>query len=208
MPNRTSLSKDSKLSITKTGKTVFVSILVAVVIAAGCGGRESDSTSQHVSAGETDTDGWLRGFNVRHERFRPEDGAREALFSADNMTLDEEGRFIMRDAVLETATANGRTVIARAARILADSQGQGDATLDGGVEVNIDDMVIATESATWHADTDSIESNGPVTVQGVDLSLRCGRFAMSVATRALSVYGVAGYIGIQDTTMVPGGAQG
>lgn len=192
----------------KISENVFGTVLVVAVLATACGSTETVSVAQQSAGGETGDDGWLRGINIRHERFRPEDGATEALFTAETMALDEEGTFIMRGAKLETTTSSGQIVVARAARILADSQGAGDASLDGGVEVNVNDVLIETESATWHADSRLIEGDGPVMITGNDMAVRCGSFAIAAASQALSVYGVSGSIGIKETTITPGGEEG
>jgi hypothetical protein len=185
-----------------------VLIAVIVILAIGCGGTSPVSTAPAETAKEAGPLEWLTGVGIRHERFRQEDGTLDAVFSANEMILDENGQFIMHDATIETVASSGQTVLASGARIRADSQGKGDAVLDGGVEVRIDDVIVKTEAATWEAGTGILAGDGPVTVEGNDMSLVCGRFVVAIETRALGVYGIAGHIDLKDESTVPGGVEG
>jgi len=176
-------------------------LLAALVLTAmGCGG---DVAHVEVDKGQpspnSGADGWLRGTGIRQTRYSRDGGAVEAVLSANEMVLDDENRFVMTGASLETVTDDGRSVQASAARITADSAGEGDATLDGGIEVRIDDVRIRCEAATWAAAAQQVVGPGPVTVTGDRMALHGGGFVVDVATRNFQVYTVSGSVFFDDS---------
>jgi len=90
-------------------------------------------------------------------------------------------------------------VRASAGRISTDNAGEGDSTLDGGVEIRIDDIVVRTESAIWDASTRQVVGPGPVTATGDRMTLQGGRFVVDADTRNFQVYKVTGSVSLDET---------
>ena len=185
----------------RTGRFLYVGLflVVSALISAGCGGGGQAASEGKKPPAEGATEGWLSGTGIRQKRYSDDDGSVDAVLSADLVTLDDDNRFFMQDASIETVTADGQTVRASAVRISTDSAGEGDATLDSGVEVRIDDVLVRTESATWDASTRQMVGPGPVTVTGDWVTLRGGRFVVDVATRNFRVYKVTGSVSLDET---------
>ncbi len=148
---------------------------------------------------EAATEGWLSGTGIRQKRYSEDDGSVNTVLSAERVTLDADNRFIMYGASIETVAADGRTVRASAGRISADSGGKGNGTLDGGVEVLIDDIRVRAEGATWDASTRQVVGPGPVTVTGDRVTLQGGRFVVDSETRNFRVYNVTGSVLFDET---------
>ena len=186
----------------------FICVSLFLATAAGCGsGRPTVSLPEgKKSTVEAATEGWLSGTGIRQKRYSDEDGSVNCVLSAERATLDNDNRFIMHGASLETVAADGRTVRASAGRISADSGGDANATLDGGVEVRIDDILVRTENATWDASTRQMVGPGPVTVTGDRVALQGGRFVVDSETRNFRVYNVTGSVLLDETASQEGGA--
>ncbi len=176
-------------------------VLAALVLTAiGCGGDVARvAVDKAHPPPDSGADGWLRGTGIRQTRYSRDGGAIEAVLSADEMVLDHDNRFVMTGVSLETVTDDGRSVQATAARIATDSVGEGDATLDGGIEVRIDDVRIRCEAATWMAAAQQVVGPGPVTVTGDRMVLHGGKFVVDTATRNFQVYTVSGSVFFDDS---------
>ena len=141
----------------------------------------------------------MSGTGIRQKRYSENDGLVSSVLSAERVTLNGDNRFIMYGASIDTVAADGRTIHASAGRISADNGGKTNATLDGGVEVQIDDISVRTESATWDAVTRQVAGPGPVTVTGDGITLQGGRFVVDSETRNFRVYKVSGSVLLNET---------
>ena len=141
----------------------------------------------------------MSGTGIRQKRYSDKDRSVDSVLSAERVTLNDDNRFTMHGASIDTVAADGRTVHASAARISADNGGKTNATLDGGVEVQIGDISVRTESATWDAATRQVVGPGPVTVTGDGVTLQGGRFVVDSETRNFRVYKVTGSVLLSET---------
>jgi len=167
----------------ETGDICRVTFILAVVATMAVSCRPGRGGSGTPSDATSPPSAWLQGSGTRQERFRGSNGALEAILSADEVALDDNGQFVMNRAAIELFANDGRTVQAAAARISTNSSGKGDAILEDGVEIAIDDVRVETRTATWLADSTRLVGSGPVTVTGDRISVEGGRFVVEVAAQ-------------------------
>jgi len=89
------------------GTTIIVIAVILSCVTMSCGQSGHEGQEPHQPAVKPYTGGWLRGINVRHERFRMKDGSLEAVLSAAEMDLDDDGNLSMSNASLEASTTDG-----------------------------------------------------------------------------------------------------
>lgn len=185
----------------RTGRFLYVGLflVVSALISAGCGGGGQAASEGKKPSAEAATEGWLSGTGIRQKRYSDDDGSVDSVLSAERVTLNDDNRLTMHGASLETVAADGRTVRASAGRISADNGAKTNATLDGGVEVMIDDIRVRAEGATWDESTRQMVGPGPVTVTGDQVALQGGRFVVDSETRNFRVYKVTGSVLLDET---------